>query len=275
MQIIDFQTINKGGIRIFHRHWSLTNPIAVVCLVHGLGEHVGRYEHVADFFSTNNIATFGFDHQGHGKSGGKLGHALGLVSMMDDIQGLLDKAIEAYPQKPIFLYGHSMGGNLSLNFVLRRKPKIAGLIATAPWIRLPKPPSKLLVGFAKLMKHVLPKLTQPNGLDVNGLSKDLKVVEAYKKDPLVHDRISVLVGAELLEGAQYLDDYQGGSPCPTLLMHGLADPITSAVGTAAFAERNPQKMTWKAWPDLKHEIHNEPQQGEVLTYLVEWIMRNC
>lgn len=271
MQVVDFQELNKIGVPIYHRHWKLEEAKAVVCLVHGMGEHVGRYGHVAKFFSAHGFATIGFDHQGHGKSGGKKGHAEGMESMLDDISALLDRGRECYPGKPVFLYGHSMGGNLVLNHVLWRKPAIEGLVATAPWIRLPKPPSSLLLGFAKLMDNLLPSLTQPNGLDINGISSDVAVVEAYRNDPLVHGRVSVRAGLHLLEGARYLDGFLGTMPCPTLLMHGAADPITSPAGTEDFAGRNPAGVTWKLWPGLKHEIHNEPQQGEVLAFLVEWM----
>ncbi len=263
------------GISIFHRHWSVPEAKAVVCIVHGMGEHIGRYGHVAEFFSVQGYSTIGFDHQGHGRTTGKRGHAVGLDAMLDDISNLLEQARELYPGRPVFLYGHSMGGNLVLNQVLRRKPDITGVVATAPWIRLPNPPSKLKVFFAKLANHILPKLTQPNGLDVNGLSNDKAVIEAYQNDPLVHDRVSVRVGVDLLEAAHFLDNYNGALSCPTLLMHGLNDPITSPAATEAFAERVQGDVTWKAWPGLKHEIHNEPQQGEVLAFLVEWMERVC
>lgn len=275
MQIIDYQRENKLGISVFHRHWNVPEAKAVVCIVHGMGEHIGRYGHVAEFLSVQGFSTIGFDHQGHGRTVGKRGHAAGLDAMLDDISNLLEQARELYPERPLLLYGHSMGGNLALNHVLRRKPDITGVVVTAPWIRLPNPPSKLKVFFAKLANHILPKLTQPNGLDVNGLSNDKAVIEAYQNDPLVHDRVSVRVGVDLLDAAQFLDTYKGALPCPTLLMHGLNDPLTSPAATEAFAERNPSNVTWKGWPGLKHEIHNEPQQGEVLAFLVEWLRQVC
>ncbi|MBI5915931.1 MAG: alpha/beta fold hydrolase [Bacteroidetes bacterium] len=137
----------------------MERPKAVICIVHGLGEHIGRYGHVAEFFSAHGIATFGFDHQGHGRSEGKRGHAPNLGSLLDGIGHLLAVAGEHYPGNPVFLYGHSLGGHLALNFVLRRKPGIRGLIATGPWIRLPKQPSAMLVGFAAVMSRIFPKLT--------------------------------------------------------------------------------------------------------------------
>jgi alpha-beta hydrolase superfamily lysophospholipase len=271
MQSVDFQRKSNCGSSLHFQHWPLPEARAVVCIVHGMGEHVGRYAHVANFFSKKGIATFGFDLQGHGRTTGKRGHSEGLVSMLDDIDLLLDEATQHYPYRPIFLYGHSMGGNLVLNHVLRRKPNIQGVVATAPWIRLPNPPSPFLVGFAKIMCHVMPKFTQPNGLDINGLSNDPEVVKAYQADPLVHDRVTVKTGAEMLAGADWLNKYAGPAPCPILLMHGGNDHLTSPSGTSDFAKRLTGKVTWKQWPGLQHEIHNEPQQAEVLAFLVEWI----
>jgi alpha-beta hydrolase superfamily lysophospholipase len=273
MQPIDFQRKNRTGTPLFFLHWPHPKPRAVVCLVHGMGEHVGRYAHVAKYFLENGIAMLGFDHQGHGRTVGKRGHSEGLASMLDDIDLLLYEARALYPGSPIFLYGHSMGGNLVLNHVLRRKPTVAGVIATGPWIRLPKPPSALLVGFAKTICHIAPKLTQANGLDVNGLSNDIAVIRAYQADPLVHDRISVKMGAELLAAANWLDYYKGVAPCPALLMHGENDPITSPGGTIDFAKRMTGDVTLKLWPGLKHEIHNERQQIEILAEMVGWMGR--
>lgn len=275
MQLIDFQQKNKEGITIHFQHWKLPAARAVVCIVHGIGEHIGRYGHVAEFFSARGFATLGFDHQGHGRSGGKRGHTNGLESILDDVSNLLAKANEFYPGLPIFLYGHSMGGNAVLNHVVRRKPIITGLIATGPWIRLTKQPSKMMIVFAQLMNFVWHNLTQNNGLDVNGLSNDPAVIEAYLDDPLVHNRISVRTGYEMIGGAKFLDEFTGTMPCPTLLMHGSNDPITSPEGTSDFAKRTKGDVTWKRWPGLKHEIHNEPQQGEVLAFLVEWMERVC
>lgn len=273
MQSLAFNLVNKNKQQLHFQEWKVEWPKAVVCLVHGLGEHIGRYEHVAQNFASRNIATLGFDHQGHGRSDGKRGHTLGLESMLDDVDLLLKMADEKYPGLPIFLYGHSMGGNVVLNYSLRRKPKINGLIASAPWIKLPKPPSAFLVLFGKIMDTISPSLTQANGLDTNELSNDPKVIEAYLKDPLVHNKISVRAGTSLLHGAEFLANFKATVPVPTLLMHGTEDQITSPAGTAIFAKQASGEVTRKEWPGLKHEIHNEPQQNEVLAFLVEWMGR--
>lgn len=268
-----FQWKTPDGLWLHAMHWPVDQPLAVVCIVHGLGEHIGRYDHVATFFQKNNIATLGNDRRGHGRSEGSRGHTSGFGAFLDEVATLVEKAQEAYPGKPVFLYGHSMGGNLALSFLLEKKPDLRGVIATGPWIRLPKLPSGILVGFAKLMNHFAPGFSQSNGLDISGLSNDPAVVEAYVADPLVHNRITAATGVAMLKAAAHLDAFSGEIPVPLLLMHGAEDPITDPKGSEDFARRAAGDVTWKKWEGLKHEIHNEPQQAEVLSFLVRWIQQ--
>ena len=130
---------NQEGISLFACHWPVDKPKAVISMVHGLGEHIGRYDHVARWFNQNQVAVVGHDHQGFGKSGGRRGHVSRLDSVLDDIDLALAEARNRYPDVPQFLYGHSLGGNLILNYTLRRKPVLTGVIATGPWIRLAFP----------------------------------------------------------------------------------------------------------------------------------------
>ena len=271
MNRIEFRETSRSGISLNFYDWPAENARAIICLLHGLGEHLGRYEHVANFFGAHGFATLGFDNQGHGKSAGKRGHCNGLVSMMDDVDALLFKANERYPGKPIVLYGHSLGGNLALNYVLRRPCHVAGLIATGPWIRLPHPPNALLIRLLAVAKHLLPAFTRPNGLDTRELSSDPAVAQAFLADPLVHKRLSVRTASDFIGAAAFLDHFVGVTPCPMLLMHGMDDRITSPEGTKAFAGRIQGPVTWRPWDGMKHEIHNEPQNEDVLMFALRWI----
>lgn len=271
MQHQSFTWKSPGGVEIFARHWPVSDPSAVVCLVHGLGEHTGRYEHVASFFTGNNIAMLGFDLPGFGSSAGKRGHTLPFASCLDEISAIIRKAENWYPDKPVFLYGQSMGGNLVLNFILEKPGNLAGVIASSPWIRLQNPPSAFLKTFAKITRQVFPSFTQSNNLDVNQLTTDPAVTRAYLADPLVHDRISVATGVEMLEAAARLDHFEGDLPVPVLLLHGSSDVLTSPDGTKDFAGRVSGDVTLKIWKDLKHELHNEPNKTEVMSFIVNWI----
>ena len=123
MQHIEFTQQAPDGVQFYFQGWQPeTPPKAVVCLVHGLGEHSGRYAHVAAALNDAGYALLGFDLRGHGKSGGPRGHTPSYETLMDDIGRLLAEAAQRYPGQPQFLYGHSLGGNLVLNYALRRKP---------------------------------------------------------------------------------------------------------------------------------------------------------
>jgi alpha-beta hydrolase superfamily lysophospholipase len=262
---------------IYEAAWPVQNPQAVVCIVHGLGEHCHRYEHVAQFFNQHKVAVLSADRTGHGRSAGKRGHAAGFDVFMKEILRLLERSKSGWPGVPVFLYGHSMGGNLVLNYLVRYADSLPnmlrGAIVTGSWIRLPSPPSAFLVAFAKMANLIVPSLTQPNKLDVNGLSKDPAVVQAYVNDPLVHDRISVRVGLEMLKAADFLNRHSGKMSIPALLMHGADDPLTDPAGTKDFADRLQSPATLKIWEGLRHEIHNEPEQKLVFEVMLEFMIK--
>ncbi|GAB4497168.1 MAG: alpha/beta hydrolase [Saprospiraceae bacterium] len=264
---------NAEGLRLFAAEWPVEKPEAVIALVHGQGEHIGRYAHVAEWFNRHNVAVVGYDHQGYGRSEGKRGHAKSLNVLLDDIGRLLDETRRLYPATPLFLYGHSMGGGLALNYATRRDPVLTGLIATGPWIRLAFEAPALKVMAGKILRKLTPALTLPTGLVVNFLSRDEAVVRAYKNDPLVHGQLSTAAGIELLEAANWLDRYSGVFPFPVLLMHGGADKITSPAATKAFFERVSGDVTHREWPGFYHEIHNEKEKEKVFQYTLDWMKK--
>ena len=260
---------NAADLQIHSLHWDCPSPRAVIALIHGQGEHIGRYHHLARFFNEANIAVWGYDQQGFGKSEGKRGHAPNLDAYLDDIGLLLDKVAESYPGLPVILYGHSMGGNVALNYAFRRKDqRLIGLIATGPWIRLAFEPPAIKVWAGKLLRRIAPRLSLPTALNTQMISRDPLVVDTYNNDPLVHDRVSAAAGISLIEGAAWLDCYAGPVPCRTLLMHGGADGITFAPATKALSERLTGDVTYKEWSGLYHEIHNEPEQSKVFSFIL-------
>lgn len=266
-----FSWKTKDGIDIYGVDWPCENPKAVVAIIHGLGEHVHRYEHVVDHFKSHQLAAIGYDRRGHGQSGGKRGHTKSYDAFLDEISHLVVEAEERYPGVPLFLYGHSMGGNLLLNYVLKRHPTVQGAIVSAPHIRLSFQPSTIMIGLGRMMKGLLPGFTQPNGLAVEQISRDPAEVKKYEEDPLVHGKLTAITGMSMLEAASYLDDYEGEFPVPLLLMHGTADGITSPEGSADFTKRLTGDITFHLWEGLYHEIHNEPEQKEVMKMMTDWL----
>lgn len=270
---INFNWQSQTGHNIHAVEWKSESkkPRAVVALVHGHGEYCERYEHLASYFNQSGFVVMAYDHIGHGLSEGKRGHTPSVDAYLNDIDVLLEQIKKKYPNLPIILYGHSMGGNLVLNHTLRRRPNVRGTIATGPWIRLAFEPNKAMVAIGKLVKSVLPSLQQPTGLDATYIARDEKVVDAYKKDPLVHGKTTPSAGLGMMEAAAWLNGFSGEVPVPMLLMHGGDDKITSPEGTKHFAQNAKGDVTLKIWDGLYHEIHNEANQKEIFDFAIHWI----
>ncbi len=263
---------NKDGIKFYEFGWEPdAKPKAVVGLVHGHGEHVGRYAHVGEAFAKAGYALVGFDARGHGKTSGPRGHTPSYDALMDDIADFLAQMQTRYPGLPRFLYGHSMGGNEVINFALRRKADLVGVISTGPWLKLAFEPPAMQVALGRMMNNVAPGFTQKSGLDTAALSHDPNVVNAYNSDPLVHNKISARLFVAVYESGLWALDHAAEFPLPLLLMHGAADKITSAAASRQFAERGGKNVTWRAWDGLYHEIHNEPEKAEVIKVMIDWM----
>ncbi|HEY9152430.1 MAG TPA: lysophospholipase [Anaerolineales bacterium] len=263
---------SKDGLNLYVQGWEPEQkPKAAVALIHGFGEHTGRYAHVGEAFNNAGYALVGFDLRGHGKSGGARGHTPSYDAMMDDIADFLAWIGKRYPGLPQFLYGHSMGGNEVLNFSIRRKPDIVGVIATGPWLKLAFDPPALQVTLGKAMNSIAPGFTQNSALDTNALSHDPKIGDAYVHDPLVHSKISARLFVSIYESGLWALDHAGEFPLPLLLMHGSADRITSFAASAEFAKRAGKMVTWYPWDGLYHEVHNEIEKAEVIRTMIGWM----
>ena len=246
------------------------NTKAVVILVHGLGEHVQRYLYWAGLFKKEGIGFLGVDLPGHGRSNGRKGviNNYSLPSEMIDI--LLTTCIKTFPGCPVYIYGHSLGGGIVLEYLLRKNPKIKGAIVTSPWLRLSFEPSKSKVLMASIMKYLFPGIVQSSGLNVKHISHDGNVVENYERDPLVHGKISVGLFDGAMTAARYSLEHASELKVPTLLMHGSDDQITSPEGSREFAGKS-KMVELKIWEGGYHELHNEPFKDEVFKYIMNWI----
>jgi alpha-beta hydrolase superfamily lysophospholipase len=272
MKHFEFGWKTKDGVEIYAQGWEpKPPPRAVVCLVHGLGEHSGRYAHVAEAFGKAGYATLALDQRGHGKTSGLRGHAPAFEVFMEDIGSLLQEADRRYPGLPQYLYGHSMGGGFVLNYVLQRRPQLAGVIASAPALETAFRPPAWKVALGKLLAGCWPGFSLPNGLEVEVISRDPEVIRRYLLDPLVHDRLSARLGIDLLRQGQWALDHAGEFSLPLLLMHGSADRLTSAQASREFAARAGDGCTLKIWEGLFHELHNEPEKDSVMVYVIDWL----
>ncbi len=272
MNHIEFTRQSPDKLQFYFQGWEPeTSTRAVVCLVHGLGEHTGRYAHVAAALNEAGYAVLGCDLRGHGKSGGPRGHTPSYDTLMDDTGRLLDEAAERYSGKPRFLYGHSLGGNLVLNYTLKRKPQLAGVVATSPLIRTTNPAPAVKITLGKLMYKLQPGMTMANGIPLDSLAHDPEIGRAYANDPLVHNKISARLALDMLQAGEWALAHAAEFPLPLLLVHGSADEITSAAATQEFAGKVRGDCTLKIWDGFYHETHNEPEKAEVLGFMIDWL----
>jgi alpha-beta hydrolase superfamily lysophospholipase len=259
-------------VELYAQAWEPDAPVkAAVCLVHGLGDHSGRYAYVAQFLTQGGYSVLAVDLHGHGKATGQRGHVPSSQAFLEDIDRLLQEAERRHPGKPRFLYGHSLGGLLVLFYALRRKPQLAGVISSSPGLRSPVLEQKAKIAFAKIMGSLLPSLSIPVGLDAATISRDPEVVQAYQKDPLVHDVVTLATTKYSIQIVPWTWEHAAEFSLPLLLMHGTGDRLTYHAGSQEFSRLIPGDCTLKLWDGLYHELHNEPEKDQVLNCLVAWM----
>jgi len=272
MKANEFSWLSTDQIKLYAKEWPVQPAKAVIALVHGMGEHCNRYNHFAAFYNKKGFAVVGYDHVGHGQSEGKRGNASSFEALLDGVSELLQHSQERYPDTPIFLYGHSMGGNIVLNYSQRRKLDVTGVIVTGPWIKLANEPPAMLIKVGRFVNR-FGGFTQGNGLDPKMISRDAAEVKKYIDDPLVHDRVGSKNGIALADAADWLYNKKGMVQIPTLVMHGGDDQITSPKGSKQFVSNMDGDITYKEWTGMYHEIHNEKEQQTVFNYTLDWMRK--
>jgi alpha-beta hydrolase superfamily lysophospholipase len=261
------------NLDIFAQAWEpvTAQPKAVACLVHGLGEHTSRYAHVAEAFGRQGIVLFGADLRGHGRSGGARGHISSIDDFMKDIDASLVQARQRYPDLPIILYGHSLGGIQVLYYGLTRKPDIKGVIATSSGLHTALEKQHLKIMMAKVLGALMPNTPIASGLDPTSISRDEKVVQAYINDPLVHDKITLGFGRIMTGITGWVLAHAGEFSLPLLLLHGKADVLAFPSSSTEVAAALKEKCTLVLWDDAYHELHNEPEKEEVFKTMTQWM----
>ncbi|MCB0280575.1 MAG: lysophospholipase, partial [Calditrichaeota bacterium] len=227
---------NRNGKELYAIRQQGTADNLPLLFCHGLGEHIGRYTHVFDYFCRAGFSCFGYDHQGHGKSYGEKGHVINFADYRSDLDFMIDYVRSETGKDEIILIAHSMGGLIALGYAIRDPKKLNKLIVTSPGI-LPKiPVPKIKDSIGRLFGKLIPTLTQANGLDVNGLAKKADVKEKYLADPLVHDRASAGWYLAWMEESQFVRSHAKIS-IPTLIMTGLADGIIDSESIINFYQQ--------------------------------------
>jgi len=245
---------------------------ANIIFVHGLGEHINRYNFWAGSFNREGIGFTGLDLPGHGSSDGRRGYIRSYSFTDEMLDILLQHIWSTFPGVPVFLYGHSLGGGIVLDYLLRKKPAVKGAIVTSPWLKLSFQPDKFKLALISVIKNILPGLVQPSGLVTANLSRNRDVVEKYNSDPLVHGKISVSLAHSAMKAAERSLRHSEELEVPLLLMHGSRDMICSPEGSSGFAAGT-KLAELKIWDGGFHELHNEPFKDQVLKYIISWMNR--
>ena len=263
----------EDGVRLHVRAWMPSGSArGVVCVVHGMGEHGGRYASVATELVRAGLAVYAVDQRGHGLTPGRRGHAPSAERLALDAARFIGMAGARHPGLPLFLYGHSMGGNVALSCAIRCRPPIAGLILTSPWLRLAFDPSSVKLRIGRIASSVWPKLTMSTGLGRSLYRSNPLQSELDSRDPLLHNRISAaMFFAMRSEGERSLREARRQLRVPVLLLHGTEDLVTSFAASRELAETLRGLCEFVPWEGGWHELHNDVDREEVLKRIIDWI----
>jgi alpha-beta hydrolase superfamily lysophospholipase len=260
------------GTRLFRRAWLPREARRAVVLVHGLAEHSGRYDHVGAWLSTRDCAVHAYDQRGHGQSEGPRGHVGRFGELLDDLEAFLQTVRREQPDVPLVLFGHSMGGLVTTALLAERKPDVACAALSGPALEVPEHVSASRQAIARLLRRLAPRLRMAAGLDPEHLSRDPGVVRAYVEDPLVFRRVTVSLASELLEAVPRTAGGAHQVRVPLLLLHGESDRLCPARGSRAFhGQLRGAGHRLRIYPQLRHELLNEPEHEQVLEDLLDWL----
>jgi len=258
------ETTASDGTTLLTRRWDCAEPRGNVLIVHGLGEHSGRYEHVGAFLVDRGYAVRAFDLRGHGASGGPRVDLESFSQYLDDLEQMVGAVAE-----PLIIYGHSMGGLIATSYAVSSRPQPAAYVLSAPALQAATP--RLLQLIAKGLSRFAPKVHLPTSVKGDQLSRDPAVGAAYFADPLVNTkataRFAPIVFAEMGRIATLLPTISR----PVLVIHGAQDELVPPAASAPLA--GVAGVDRKLFPGLRHECHNEPEQDEVLGFVADWLDR--
>ena len=269
MKINELNLRTNDGTALYAQEWSPDSTArGVVCVVHGLGEHGGQYVEVAESLVKQDIALVAIDLRGHGRSEGRRGHSPSYRALLDDVDTLLAGASESYPGVPRFLYGHSLGGNVVINHVLRRQPAIAGVLATSPWLRLTKDLAWYKRIGATLVEPFWPTLTFSTN---NNREELLEEVGFRRNRELYHSLITVRLLMSIRRSGIWAAKRGHLMHIPALLIHGTADPVTDPQSSVDFAREAGPECECVLLPGVMHNPHEE--DPSTIPSIVDWVAR--
>jgi acylglycerol lipase len=255
------------GIELRTRHWPAVDPWASVLIVHGLGEHCGRYEHVGEHLAANGIEAFAYDHRGNGGSGGRRGDVDRWSRYHDDLAERLEAVLAVSDGRPVVLYAHSMGGLIAAGYLLSDRPRPDLIVLSAPGLDSTLAAWKQRL--APILGRIVPTMSFPNGVPSGTLSRDPDVGRKAKADPLNGKTSTARFGAEAIREQARVRAHAREIGGPTLVLHGLDDGLVPPAASEVF--EGAPGVERRTYPGLRHELHNEPAGPSVLDDIAAWI----
>jgi len=261
------------GTRLHLVDAPVQTPHGVVAICHGLGEHIGRYDHVIAALNQAGWSVYGLDLRGHGRSAGRRGHVREFADYVNDVEALWAhvQTVEP-PTLPRVQLGHSMGGLVAVHYALRHS-ELAGLALSGPLLGVAAKVPAWKAAAGRLLSSLWPTLAMANEVDPHALSRDAAVVAAYEADPLVHDRVTARWFTSMTAAMATAQTRATAINMPLWLRHGAADTVTDPAAATAFAERVHASADTQLVPNARHEIFNEPERETVLNDLRTWLSR--
>ncbi|MCD4846802.1 MAG: lysophospholipase [Candidatus Aegiribacteria sp.] len=276
MQHCEFDFEGMNGISLYSQRWlPEVQPRAVLVIVHGVGEHSGRYMNIISHMVSNQICVYANDLRGHGNSPGQSGHINSWVEYRIDLLNFLNEVKAQQSGHPILLMGHSMGALIVLDFILSENEQLAGAIISGAPIEPEGVAKPYKVTLARILSRIHPRFTIDLGLDEDAISRIPSVVESYRNDPLVHGKVSARWGTEFLSTVKSVKMHGENISIPLLMIHGEADRLNSAEGAKKFFDRiRGCDKEFISYPSGYHELHNDLDYEIVLSDILDWINRH-
>lgn len=262
-----------GRLRLHYRAWEAVTPRSAILVVHGLAEHGGRYEKFGHDLAAAGHSVFALDLRGHGDSDGRRGHVRRFDQLLQDVDRFRREVQGMVPlETPIFLLGHSLGGLIALRYLEEYSPDFRGAVLSAPWLATALPIPHWKIGLAQVLTKIAPSLPMRAPVPPEYLSHDPAVAEAYRSDPLVHERITPRMFTEISSAMGLVFQRADRIGVPLLFLLPGGDRITDPQRTRALARSIHQvEVTMRLFPDAYHELFNEVDRSLVLTELRAWL----